>query len=139
MCDVMCVFLCLQESSQISFDVVRSVFIRQKLGPLSPFSLLRSLYPPIRPSLFSDPPADKEQGTEFRCRTFIWSSDWNGRPWCACCFVDCTRTGLDHVIPSTTVSLRRPFQPLFSKRLSLSLSLTSVGIVPHCHAGERAF
>ncbi|EAQ89964.1 hypothetical protein CHGG_06583 [Chaetomium globosum CBS 148.51] len=26
------------------------------------------------------PSGDKEQGTEFRCRTFIWSSDWNGRP-----------------------------------------------------------
>jgi AP endonuclease-2 len=25
------------------------------------------------------PSGDKEQGTEFRCRTFIWSSDWNGR------------------------------------------------------------
>ncbi|KAK4145426.1 Endonuclease/exonuclease/phosphatase [Dichotomopilus funicola] len=25
------------------------------------------------------PTGDKEQGTEFRCRTFIWSSDWNGR------------------------------------------------------------
>ncbi|KAL2161167.1 hypothetical protein VTH06DRAFT_8386 [Thermothelomyces fergusii] len=25
------------------------------------------------------PSGEKEQGTEFRCRTFIWSSDWNGR------------------------------------------------------------
>ncbi|AEO65015.1 uncharacterized protein THITE_2111508 [Thermothielavioides terrestris NRRL 8126] len=25
------------------------------------------------------PSGDKEQGTEFRCRTFIWSSDWSGR------------------------------------------------------------
>ncbi|KAK4040705.1 Endonuclease/exonuclease/phosphatase [Parachaetomium inaequale] len=25
------------------------------------------------------PSGDKEQGTEFRCGTFIWSSDWNGR------------------------------------------------------------
>ncbi|KAK4154864.1 Endonuclease/exonuclease/phosphatase [Chaetomidium leptoderma] len=25
------------------------------------------------------PSGDKEQGTAFRCRTFIWSSDWNGR------------------------------------------------------------
>ncbi|KAL2144461.1 hypothetical protein VTI28DRAFT_9109 [Corynascus sepedonium] len=25
------------------------------------------------------PSGNKEQGTEFRCRTFIWSSDWNGR------------------------------------------------------------
>ncbi|KAK4242060.1 Endonuclease/exonuclease/phosphatase [Achaetomium macrosporum] len=25
------------------------------------------------------PSGDKEQGTEFRCRTFIWNSDWNGR------------------------------------------------------------
>ncbi|KAL1866071.1 hypothetical protein VTK73DRAFT_4922 [Phialemonium thermophilum] len=24
------------------------------------------------------PSGDKEQGTPFRCRTFIWSSDWNG-------------------------------------------------------------
>ncbi|RKU41997.1 Class II abasic (AP) endonuclease, variant 2 [Coniochaeta pulveracea] len=26
------------------------------------------------------PTGDKEAGTPFRCRTFIWSSDWNGRP-----------------------------------------------------------
>ncbi|KAK4183208.1 Endonuclease/exonuclease/phosphatase [Podospora australis] len=25
------------------------------------------------------PSGQKESGTEFRCRTFIWSSDWNGR------------------------------------------------------------
>ncbi|KAK0712586.1 Endonuclease/exonuclease/phosphatase [Lasiosphaeria miniovina] len=25
------------------------------------------------------PSGDKEQGTEFRCKTFIWSSDWSGR------------------------------------------------------------
>ncbi|KAK3904985.1 Endonuclease/exonuclease/phosphatase [Staphylotrichum tortipilum] len=25
------------------------------------------------------PSGEKEQGTEFRCGTFIWSSDWNGR------------------------------------------------------------
>ncbi|KAL1840346.1 hypothetical protein VTJ49DRAFT_560 [Mycothermus thermophilus] len=25
------------------------------------------------------PSGEKEQGTPFRCRTFIWSSDWNGR------------------------------------------------------------
>ncbi|KAB5547057.1 Endonuclease/exonuclease/phosphatase [Coniochaeta sp. 2T2.1] len=26
------------------------------------------------------PSGDKETGTPFRCKTFIWSSDWNGRP-----------------------------------------------------------
>jgi len=25
------------------------------------------------------PTGEKEKGTEFRCGTFIWSSDWNGK------------------------------------------------------------
>lgn len=37
----------------------------------------RSFYMCARPL---GPSGDKETGTEFRCKTFIWSSDWNGRP-----------------------------------------------------------
>ncbi|KAM7208975.1 Endonuclease/exonuclease/phosphatase [Naviculisporaceae sp. PSN 640] len=36
----------------------------------------RSFYVCPRPL---GPSGDKEVGTEFRCRTFIWSSDWSGR------------------------------------------------------------
>ncbi|KAK3371915.1 Endonuclease/exonuclease/phosphatase [Podospora didyma] len=36
----------------------------------------RSFYVCPRPL---GPSGDKEQGTEFRCKTFIWSSDWSGR------------------------------------------------------------
>ncbi|KAK2075131.1 hypothetical protein P8C59_009283 [Phyllachora maydis] len=36
----------------------------------------RSFYMCSRPL---GPSGDKEIGTEFRCRTFIWSSDWSGR------------------------------------------------------------
>ncbi|KAK3331092.1 Endonuclease/exonuclease/phosphatase [Apodospora peruviana] len=36
----------------------------------------RSFYVCARPL---GPSGDKEVGTEFRCRTFIWSSDWSGR------------------------------------------------------------
>lgn len=37
----------------------------------------RSFYICARPL---GPSGDKETGTPFRCKTFIWSSDWNGRP-----------------------------------------------------------
>ncbi|KAJ4415824.1 Class II abasic (AP) endonuclease [Neurospora sp. IMI 360204] len=36
----------------------------------------RSFYMCARPL---GPSGDKETGTEFRCKTFIWSSDWSGR------------------------------------------------------------
>ncbi|CCC08765.1 hypothetical protein SMACR_05405 [Sordaria macrospora] len=37
----------------------------------------RSFYMCARPL---GPSGDKETGTEFRCKMFIWSSDWSGRP-----------------------------------------------------------
>lgn len=36
----------------------------------------RSFYMCARPL---GPSGNKETGTEFRCKTFIWSSDWSGR------------------------------------------------------------